>query len=178
MGQVSSTPCSSVPNHGVGPPLLQHHGWDDTWCFPLSSIIIPVHCTDCTEALALLDLALSFRLYWPVILWAMKWLDQDSSDNLTKLAEITGAELGEQKWLATPWDLYHSRSQQSTEGQPHPILSTLSTKVLARELKNLAIEYKNCHVHYQSSPLPAPAPFVVFALACRLSTGPGRGCSF
>lgn len=53
LGQESLPPVcpeGKVPKHGVG-PLLQNHGWDDIWCFPLSSTVIPVHCTDHKEAL-------------------------------------------------------------------------------------------------------------------------------
>lgn len=63
--------------HGVGSALLNITAGITFGVFP-SAPVIPVHCTVHTEALALLDLSLLFKLCWPVVLQAMKWLDQDS----------------------------------------------------------------------------------------------------
>lgn len=93
----------------------EHHSWDNIWCFSLSSSVIPVHCTVHTEALALLDLSLLFKLCWPVVLQAMKWLDQDSQWQFDQTGsghwsragetEIVGNTLG--STLGTQWTEAH-----------------------------------------------------------------------
>lgn len=165
--------------HGVGSALLQNHTWPNIWCFSLSSSVIPVHCTVHTEALALLDLSLLFKVCWPVILWAMKWLDQDSVAIWPNWLRSLEQSWGDRNsWQHPEIHIRDLSGLKPIEPQSHPILPVLSTNVLSREFKSLAAEYKNGHALYLSSPLPAPAPFAVFILACSLSTKPGRDCIF
>lgn len=163
--------------------------WDQHFCNITAGItfgaflsvrVIPVYCTVHTEALALLDLPLLFKLCWPVVLWAMKWLDQDSQWQFDQTGSDHWSRAGEDRnsWQRPGIHIRDLSGLKPIEPQFHPVLPALSTNVLPMEFKNLAAEYKNGHVLPELPSLPAPAPSVVFVLACSLSTKPGRDCTF